>query len=125
MWKNTNHLLYQKDILRLKSNRMPSECVILVFPHFNNRRLKVLWECGKVELFSRLFQVLWEGVGKSGRFSRIFPCLSTIRHFHKTCYHSVICHTKENISMARRGRENFHNEICPLLIKPEAYLLYL
>lgn len=33
--------------------------VILVFPHFNNRRLKVLWECGKVELFSRLFQVLW------------------------------------------------------------------
>jgi hypothetical protein len=57
MWKNTNHLLYQKDILRLKSNRMPSECVILVFPHFNNRRLKVLWECGKVELFSRLFHI--------------------------------------------------------------------
>jgi len=47
-----------------QDNRIWDGDAIIVFPHFNDRRLKVLWECGKVGLFFQLFQVLCVRCGK-------------------------------------------------------------
>jgi hypothetical protein len=57
MWKNTALYAGCNFGLCFKEKVLSTESRSFVFPHFNDRRLKVLWECGKVGLFSRLFHI--------------------------------------------------------------------
>jgi hypothetical protein len=82
-WNVEKHHQIQPMILAPSTGTksLLKEGIIHVFPHFNNRRLKVLWECGKVGRFYRLFQVLCVSCGKTRICSAGFSTA-----FHNTAF---------------------------------------